>query len=212
MTLEVSNPLLVGHSLGASVVAEYGKAHPSVPRGLVFVDGIMPPPTPHDLRKKVLDDFGTSDYDGITLEELKKKLRSGPMSRFITPEIEGILLRTYEPRPDNTWGHRLGGADMKKIVSAIWAHDLMAVLGEIQNPVVIMPARDMRDAARSQYNAQKKQRVSDACRLIRTCKIVWVENSSHSVTVEHPEVIANALQAHVEAGFFGPDAKREGSS
>lgn len=44
----------------------------------------------------------------------------------------------------------------------------------------------MRDAARSQYNSQKKARVSEACRVIRTCKIVWVENSSHSVAVEHP--------------------------
>jgi hypothetical protein len=85
-------------------------------------------------------------------------------------------------------------------------------VGEIQNPVVIMPARDMRDAARSQYNSQKKARVSEACRVIRTCKIVWGENSSHSVAVEHPEFIATALQRHVDAGFFGPDAKRNGSS
>ena len=210
--LEVSNPLLVGHSLGASVVAEYGKAHPSVPCGLVFVDGIMPPPPPPELREKVLDDFGTSDYDGITLEELKNKLRSGPMSRFISPEIERIMLRAFESRPDKTWGYSLSGADMKKIVSALWDHDLTAVLGEIQNPVVIMPARDMRNAARNNYNSQKKERVSEACRLIRTCKIMWVENSSHSVTVEHPEVIANALQTAIEAGFFGPDANREGSS
>jgi len=85
--LEVSNPLLVGHSLGASVVAEYGKAHPSVPCGLVFVDGIMPPPPPPELREKVLDDFGTSDYDGITLEELKNKLRSESMAKFMSPAI-----------------------------------------------------------------------------------------------------------------------------
>jgi pimeloyl-ACP methyl ester carboxylesterase len=210
--LEINNPLLVGHSLGASVVAEYGKAYPSVPSGLVFVDGVMPPPPPPEFREKILSDFGASDYDGITLEELKSNLRSGPMGKFYSPEIERIMLRAFESRPDKTWGYRLSGADMKKIISAIWDHDLMAVLGEIQNPVVIMPARDMRDAAKSQYNSQKKERVSEACRVIRTCKIVWVENSSHSITLEHPEVIATALQTHVDGGFFGPDAKTEGSS
>jgi len=94
-------------------------------------------------------------------------------------------------------------------------HDLMAVmavLSEIQNPVVIMPARDTRDAARSQYNSQKKERVSEASKLIRTCKIMWVENSSHSVILEHPDMIGTALQTDVDAGFFEPDAKTEGSA
>ena len=89
---------------------------------------------------------------------------------------------------------------------------VMAVLSEIQNPVVIMPARDTRDAARSQYNSQKKERVSEASKLIRTCKIMWVENSSHSVILEHPDMIGTALQTDVDAGFFEPDAKTEGSA
>lgn len=204
--LEVRNPLLVGHSLGASVVAEYGKTHPSVPRGLVFVDGIMPPPPPPEVRDKVLDNFGTSEYDGITLEELKSKLRSESMSKFMTPEIEDIMLRAFESRSDNTWGYKLSGADMKKSIAAIWDHDLMDVLAEIQSPVIIMPARDKEDPARIEYNAEKEERVSEACRLIRTCKIVWVENSSHSVTLQHPRLIATALQTHVEAGYFGSNA------
>ena len=80
------------------------------------------------------------------------------------------------------------------------------------NPVVIMPARDMRDAARSQYNSQKKERVAETSKLIRTCKIMWVENSSHSVILEHPDMIGTALQTDVDAGFFEPDAKTEGSA
>jgi pimeloyl-ACP methyl ester carboxylesterase len=100
----------------------------------------------------------------------------------------------------------MSGAGMKKSIAAIWDHDLMAVLAEIQSPVVIMPARDKEDPARIEYNAEKERRVSEACRLIRTCKVVWVEDSSHSVTLQHPKPIATALQAHVEAGYFGPDA------
>ena len=59
--LDISNTLLVGHSLGASVVAEYGKSYPSVPCGLVFIDGVMPPPPPPEAREGVLDRFETSD-------------------------------------------------------------------------------------------------------------------------------------------------------
>ena len=204
--LDIGNPLLVGHSLGASIVAEYGKSHPAVPCGLVFIDGIMPPPPPPEFHEKVLDGFATSEYDGITLVDLKNKLRSGPMAKFYSPEIEKIMLRAFESRPDNTWGYKLSGADMKKSIAALWDHDLMDVLAEIRSPAIIMPARDKENPARIEYNAEKEERVSEACRLIRTCKIVWMENSSHSVTLEHPNLIATALQTHFEAGFFGPDA------
>ncbi len=210
--LEVSNPLLVGHSLGAIVVAEYGKTYPSVPCGLVFVDGIIPPAPPPEAREKILDDFARLVVDGITLKELKEELRSRPMGKFMTSEIETIMFRTFESLPDNTWRTKLGRANAKKILTALWNHDLMAVFPKIRKPVVIMPARDRRDPARSRSDSQKEERVSEACRLIRTCKIVWVENSSHSVTLEHPEVIATTLQTNVEAGFFGPDAIRDGSS
>jgi len=72
-----------------------------------------------------------------------------------------------------------------------------------------------RNHAGSRYErrrSQKKERVSEASKLIRTCKIMWVENSSHSVILEHPEMITTALQTDVDAGFFEPDAKTEGSA
>ena len=117
------------------------------------------------------------------------------------------MLTVFELRPDNTWGYRLNGADMKKIISAIWDHDLMAVLSQIRTPVVIMPTRDNRDSARGQADSQKKERVARARGLLGNCKVVWLENISHSATLEHPQNIAAALRSHVDSAFFEPDTE-----
>ena len=206
--LDVTNPLLVGHSWGATVAAEYGATHPSVPCGLVFLDGgVAQPPPPPEAREEILDRFTESHIDGITLSELRKELWS--MGQHMTPEAVNVLVRNFEARPDNTWGFRLRPANMRKVLIALLDHDLNALYPKLRIPVLFMPARDKGNPAAAESDTRKEKLVSEASKLIPVCKTVWVENSTHSVPTQHPGFIATALQAHIEDGFFGSEWQRD---
>ncbi len=111
----------------------------------------------------------------------------------MTTDVVDVMLRNFEAGPDNTWSHRLRPVNMKKVLTAMWDHDLSDLYPNIRNPVLFMPARDKGNPANIESDSRKEELVSEACRIIPICKTMWVENSSHSVPVQHPEVIATIL-------------------
>ena len=208
--LEISNPVIVGHSWGADVALEYAVAHPGLARGLCFVDGgsieisARPGWTLEDARREMAPPV----WSGVTLDAFRERLRNRWLA-VDKPEVEQIVLANFDVNDDGTISSRLSRDNHLKIIDALWDHKPSELYASVTCPVLLMPARQKGDSRARPAPVKQARRwrregaIARAESRLPISKTVWMEDSIHDVPLQRPELVASTIADHITGGFFG---------
>ena len=202
--LEVTDPVIVGHSWGGDVALEYAVAHPGGVRGLCFVDGGTieisgrPDWTLEDARREMAPPLWT----GVTLEAFRERLRNRWL-KSDRPEVEQIVLANFDVNEDGTIASRLSRDNHLKIIDALWDHRPSELYPKVDCPVLLMPARQKGDTSPQARRWRREEAIARAESRLPTAKTVWMEDSIHDVPLQRPQLVASTIADHIMGGFFG---------
>ncbi len=149
--LALERPVLVGHSLGGQVVAQYAGVFPEHAAALVLIEGLGAPPREGEesaggrrqLARTAIESLGESDYEARSLPDLEaaveRVLRNHPRldrdrARFLArvgtcPHPDGGLRWKFDPAVQMTWG-----SHSAEQVEARWRWiecPVLVVIGEV---------------------------------------------------------------------------------
>lgn len=204
----LNRPILVGHSWGADVALELAVAQPSLPRGLVFIDGGT---IDASARYATLDDALTQmappDFTGVTPAQFLQRIRAAAgqwatlLDRPNSP-AEAILLANFDTLPDGTLRSKLSRENHLRIIEALWQHRPQELYPRTPCPVLLLPARQRSNPDAHERHLARAQSIAAAQRLLPRSQTIWLENSIHDVPIQRPELVAAIIREHITNGFF----------
>ena len=202
-TLEIRNPVIVGHSWGGDVALEYDILHPGKARGLCFVDGGTieisgrPDWTLEDAGREMAPPLWT----GVTLEAFSARLRSRSIA-MDNPHIEEIVLANFDTLEDGTIMSRLSRENHFRIIEALWDHRPSELYPQVACPVLLMPARQKGQDSPQARRFRREEAIARAESLLPRGKTVWMEDSIHDIPIQRPQLVASTIARHISSGFF----------
>ena len=202
-SLELTHPIIVGHSWGGDVALEYDIAYPGKARGLCFVDGGTieisgrADWTLDDAKREMAPPLWT----GVTLEAFSARLRSRSIA-MDNPHIADIVLANFETQEDGTIMSRLSRENHFRIIEALWDHRPSQLYPNVRCPVLLMPARQKGDDSPQARRFRREESIARAESLLPKGKTVWMEDSIHDVPIQRPELVASTIADHINNGFF----------
>ena len=202
-SLELTHPIIVGHSWGGDVALEYDIAYPGKARGLCFVDGGTieisgrADWTLEDAKREMAPPLWT----GVTLEAFRARLRSRSIA-MNNPHIADIVLANFETQEDGTIMSRLSRENHFRIIEALWDHRPSQLYPNVHCPVLLMPARQKGDDSPQARRFRREESIARAESLLPEGKTVWMEDSIHDVPIQRPELVASTIADHINNGFF----------
>lgn len=203
-TLDLRDPIIVGHSWGADVALEYDIAYPGEAKGLCFVDG-------GTIEISGRDDWTLDDakremapplWTGVTLGAFRARLQSRSLA-MDNPRVEDVVLANFRTLEDGTIASRLSRENHFRIIEALWDHKPSQLYPRIGCPVLLMPARQKSQDSLQSRRFRREEAIAKAQSLLPTGKTVWMEDSIHDVPLQRPELVASTIADHIESGFFG---------
>ena len=202
--LGLESPIVVGHSWGADVALEYAVAHPETTGGLAFVDGgtIEVSTRPGMTLEKAREELAPPHFTGMTVAHLRERVRSWPIGRPVTPEMEEVRLSNFDLRDDGTVKARLSRENHMRIIEALWDHRPSLLYSQVQCPV-LLPARQEGVDSEMTRRFNKEESITQASELLLSGKAMWLEDSIHDVPLQRPELVAGVIGDHILDGFFG---------
>ena len=201
--LELTHPIIAGHSWGGDVALEYDIAYPGKARGFCFVDGGTieisgrADWTLDDAKREMAPPLWT----GVTLEAFSARLRSRSIS-MDNPHIEDIVLANFNVQEDGTIASRLTRENHFRIIEALWDHRPSELYPNVRCPVLLMPARQKGDDSPQARRFRREESIARAESLLPRGKAVWMEDSIHDVPIQRPELVASTIANHINNGFF----------
>jgi pimeloyl-ACP methyl ester carboxylesterase len=203
--LNLEKPVIAGHSWGGDVALEYAVARPDVARGLCFVDGgtIEVSAGPDMTLERAKEQMAPPDFTGVTVEQLKERVKSWPMGGVVTPELEEVRLSNFEFRDDGTVRAHLSRENHMRIIEALWEHRPSLLYARVECPVLLMPARQESVDSPMARRFNREESIAAASRLLPASRTVWLEDSIHDVPLHRPELVAEVIRDHLRASFFG---------
>jgi pimeloyl-ACP methyl ester carboxylesterase len=90
-----------------------------------------------------------------------------------------------------------------RIIDAMWDHKPSQIMGSVECPVLLMPARQVGDQAMAEQWSRWEKFVEGAGRLLPQSRTVWLEDSVHDVPIQRPELVAGVIGEHIRDGYFG---------
>ena len=204
VALGLEQPVVVGHSWGADVALEYVVTHPSLAKGLCFVDGgtIEVPAGEGMTLERAKEELAPPDFTGWTVEELKERSRSWQRGRLATRRVREIMLANFEVLEDNTIRARLSRDNHMRIIEAFWDHRPSQLYERVKCPVLLMPARQQGEQSPRARRFRREEGIALATRLLPRSKTVWLEESVHDVPLQRPKLVARIIGDHIRKGFF----------
>jgi pimeloyl-ACP methyl ester carboxylesterase len=195
-------PIVAGQSWGGHVVLDFAARYPSVPRGIVLVDGGYSEMAsrPDATWERISVDLRPPPLAGTPRVDLAARIRR--MHPGWTAEGIEATLGNFETMPDGTVRPWLTLERHMLILRALWEHPTASLFPRVTVPVLIAPA-DSGDAARL---ASKHAAVTRAETSLPRCRVRWFENTAHDIHVERPDELAELMLASLADGFFGGTA------
>ena len=202
-SLDLTNPIIVGHSWGGDVALEYDIAYPGKAGGLCFVDGGTIEIsgrndwTLEDAKREMAPPLWT----GVTFEAFSARLRSRSIA-MNNPQIEDIVLANFHVLQDGAIESRLSRDNHFRIIEALWDHKPSQLYPNVRCPVLLMPARQKGDDSPQARRFRREESIARAESLLPRGKTVWMEDSIHDVPIQRPELVASTIANHINDGFF----------
>ena len=183
------DPVLVGHSWGASVVLHCAARHPCA--GVVCVDG------------------GVYDWQGAgrSWEDTERMLMpphiEGPADKILErlrqysqlpwDAAERVVRRSFVVGDDGIMRRRTPIPEHMKIVRHMWEDKLSETYAAIDRPILLVPARSAEPNA---FTAAKESAIAQIAQRNPHVRVHWIE-SIHDVPLFKPDELASAIDEFV---------------
>jgi pimeloyl-ACP methyl ester carboxylesterase len=199
--LGFDRPVLVGQSWGANVVLEAAWRFPNLARGVTCIDGGW-----IELQRDFpnwtdcVEVLAPPALAGRRLSEIEALLRSHHPD-WSDPGIAGALA-CFEHLADGTVAPWLSLEHHLAILQALWEHRPSSRYGEIEVPVLLVPAQPGSSAGSSDDAEDRRPQVEQAAAALSRGRLHWMRGD-HDLHAHHPEEVASLLHHTVVDGFFG---------
>ena len=203
----IQRPVLVGHSWGADVALELAVSRPELLQGIVFVDGgTIDASARYDTLDDALVQMAPPNFSGVTPLQFMERVRSGGQWATLIaqhgPSAEEIILGNFETLEDGTIRAKLSRDNHLRIIRSLWEHHPRELYPQVTCPVLMMPARQRENPDAYERTLARSESIEAAERLLPRSKTVWLEDSIHDVPVQRPELVAETIKEHIQAGFL----------
>lgn len=203
--LELDRAVVAGQSMGAHVALELAWRFPERVRGVACIDGGW-----IELRRRFADwqtcaaALRPPIVAGRRLADMETMLRTRHPD---WPEagIRGVLA-CFDHRPDGTVAPWLTLERHLSLLRSMWDHRPSARYGEIQVPVLLVPAR------RESVDEESRRQVEEAAAALPRSRVQWMEGD-HDLHAQHPEAVAALLSSFSVESAAPPtaDATKDGA-
>ncbi len=203
--LKLENPIVIGHSWGATIALAYAAAHPDTVKGLVLVDGGLGnmQDRPGSTWEWAERELAPPDFAGTPKATFLDYYRKGEQGRYLGPvwsaELEDVILNIVQLRPDNTVAPRLSRANHMKILRALWESDNYALAGQVCSPVLLISAETQPDLDNSPLTEWFRLKREGAARLQSrlACtphtEFVVMPETIHDIPLQRPRELTQAI-------------------
>jgi pimeloyl-ACP methyl ester carboxylesterase len=191
----VHDPVVVGHSWGASVVLHCAAAHDV--RGVVCVDGGVIDMQADGRDWPTTERLLTPPHIEGREEDVVARLRS--YSQLPWDAAEAVVRRSFRTGPDGIMRRRTPVAEHMKIVRHMWEDPLTAVHAAVACPVLVVLAQSEAGDERARSFLAAKQVAADALVAANArVTIEWIE-SIHDVPLAHPDELTRMIERFAAA-------------
>lgn len=193
--LHMRQPLVVGHSWGASVALWLG-AHLAEVAGVVCVDGGVV-----DLRQVFGDDWGEArermrppTVDGLDPEELRRLVAASKIAEEVGEEDALFaIMGNFEEGEDGRLRPRLDMNRHMEIAEALYRFDLERAWKEVRCPVLYLLADD----GSLQASAKRARALHAQAMSAAGAEVVFIAGS-HDLPVQHPAEVADRMLEFID--------------
>lgn len=194
---DTAGAVFVGQSWGGNVVIHAARHHPDRVRAAVPVDGGM-------------IELGRS-FD--SWDECERALRPPALAGMRAGRLEAAIrstngdwpetgivgiLSNFEELPDGTVRPWLTLERHLAILRELWSHRPSDLYGDIEPPVLFLPA-DSGDVA---WTRNKERAVEHALSRLKRGRVHWFRPAHHDVHAQHPRRVAEVLADSHREGFL----------
>ncbi len=195
-TLQLEQPLLVGHSWGAGTVLNYAAARPAGAAGIVLVDGGTSElnAVPGMTWEQAEQMLRPPDLDGMPREDFIARLK-GWTGDFYRAEMDDIVLAGFVIQADDTLRRKLPIPKHMRIARAIYEQKTAELFARVRCPILLCPASapGPHDERAEQFIARKRESVARAEQVNPQARTIWFENTAHDIPLHRPAELAQAI-------------------
>jgi len=198
-TFDLEPPVLVGHSWGGNVALQCAVNYPNEVSGLVLVDGgfIEPSARPEWTMEIAERELAPPIFDGITLQQMRERIRNGPLLQWWNPEIERIVMANFSITPEGFVRPNLSRVNHLNIIRAMWRQKPSQMYPQVRCPALVLACRGGPSRRRSPFEDIKTASVEKARRLLSNGDVRWLDDTIHDVPLQRPRDLAEVILGFV---------------
>lgn len=208
--LGLSQPIIVGHSWGATIAMAYAIAHPEAVRAIMLVDGVF-----GDLRgqfgttwEEARAEFHMHDMTGMPKAEFLQRYLGEGQGRYFRPiwdqELERIIFDIVRLRDDNTIEPRLSHANDVKLMRTLWETSHIDLARQVTRPVLMVAAEHeaaLHDEETRRWIAFKRDGAAKMLKAIgdrTTARYVVMKDTVHDIPLQRPQELSQIILNFVQ--------------
>lgn len=195
--LGLAGPVLAGQSWGGNVVLAFGARFPGVAGGLAFVDGGFLNLGGRGPWEEIAEALKPPPLAGTPFVQIRQRIAQTHPD-WSEAALAGTLAN-FERLPDGTVRPWLSLDRHMAILRALWEQDTPARMAQVQEPVLICPAR----TGDSAWAAAKEIQVAQAASALANARVHWFDETAHDIHQHRPQPLAALFLEAVEDGFWG---------
>nr|MBN1229564.1 alpha/beta hydrolase [Anaerolineae bacterium] len=193
--LQLTRPVLVGHSWGAHVALWASAHHPDRIAGLILVDGGVTELS-HWSWEETLRHLTPPPVDGMLVDEFREQVLEGAPQGLLTPAVEAAMMANFEIDADNRIRRRLPHAQHLLILRELWELRVGPLLEKVDCPALLIPCRQQGHDDPVQVE-RKMKAVEAAEENLEDITVIWLEDTIHDAPLQRPHQIAAEITTFV---------------
>ncbi len=194
--LNITHPVIAGHSWGASVALQYAVTHPDDVAALVLVDGATNQLSLRSgwTRERALTELAPPRFAGTPRATFLSFFRSGTLGQQWSPELEDVVLHIVQLRDDDTVAPRLDFENHMKIVASMWDQPTFDLYRQAQCPITLVVAEQApTNPAQDAFLQAKRQGVAQIETFNPRSRVVWLPDTIHDIPLQRPAQLAEEI-------------------
>jgi pimeloyl-ACP methyl ester carboxylesterase len=199
----LDNPLLVGHSWGATIALDYAARHPFgpiSPSGIVMVDGgmVQMDAMPDASWETIVERLAPPNLIGTPVETFHSNVKNwtsnwAPNSET-SDRIASIYLASFQVDKEECIAPQLSYDRHMTILRAIWEFQTYNHYAQIHCPVLMVPAAPPTPGEREeQHTMMKRLGIERASDQIQNLQVHWMTDTVHDIPLQRPVVLAQLI-------------------
>lgn len=200
---DLSNPVLVGHSWGASVVLDFAARFPIgpyAPTAVVLVDGGLARLNngPEDDWETVRERLKPPPLAGLDVDDFISRVRRSQPGWQVDDEALQIILANFEILEDETIRPHLSLENHLKILHSLWEFDPYASLRRMRCPVKAVLAQPLNPQG-DEFFRRKQLGAAAGQQANPQLQVHWIPDSIHDLPLQRPDELVDQIIETMDA-------------